>query len=321
MNYSLRQYFYQKITSIFITYKIKYVLIAISGGQDSLCLIELIEAFNKKAAILNKIEYIYIDHQWKTDSKTQIIHLINYLDQYNQQLSIYQIQDNCLKEKIARSYRYHTLINHAINNQYQVILTAHSQTDRIETFIYNLIKGTSLDGASSLTIHRNINNIVHIIRPLIYVNRSDINYFCRKCSLPIWSDITNYNLYFTRNRIRHELIPYIVNYYNIHAEHHINQFLNICDQDNEYIKQNTLKLYMRSRHVNYIALNYKLLKKQHPTLIHRILQLFFFHNFQIIIGTIIINKLTDLLKTNNAYHNLIYNKLQIKITYLWIYVK
>lgn len=73
----MQKYFNYIIKKITSKYKIQSILVAISGGQDSMCLIKLFESFNN----INKsykIEYIYIDHQWRMDSEKQIKHIGTY---------------------------------------------------------------------------------------------------------------------------------------------------------------------------------------------------------------------------------------------------
>nr|QCI08690.1 tRNA Ile-lysidine synthetase [Sphondylothamnion multifidum] len=314
----MQTYFNQILSKKINPSKTNNLLVAISGGQDSLSLIKILGQFEKKNNIQN-IEYIYIDHQWKQKSKQQTIHLINYLTM-NKKIFIYQIEDNCFKEKIARLNRYQILVEHAIKNDYQFIITGHTQTDRIETFLYKLIRGTSLDGATSLTLHRKINNNLSLFRPLLYINRYYINWFCRKFCLPIWSDQTNHNLSIDRNRMRKELIPYIQKYFNIKMEIHLAQFLDICNEENEYIKQNTIKLYIKSRHPFLIALNYKQIQKQHTILQKRIIQLFIFHNYNILLTNKCIKNIISIIDSNAIFTKLNYKNLKIMINNCWIYI-
>nr|YP_009295838.1 tRNA(Ile)-lysidine synthase [Schimmelmannia schousboei]AOM64773.1 tRNA(Ile)-lysidine synthase [Schimmelmannia schousboei] len=277
MHTYLHIHFNKTIKKILNNNTLNMVLIAISGGQDSMCLIQLMEDFKKNYQNIYSIniEYIYIDHQWKKDSKSQIQHLINFIKNKQSSISIYQIKYITASELTARYLRYKTLINHALKHKHMTILTAHSQTDKIETFFQQLMRGTSIDGATSLSNCRNIHKQLKIFRPLIDINRVDINWFCRKFYLPIWSDITNYDNNINRNRLRNEFIPYLRKYFMQNLEHQINTFLETCNIDNEYIKQNTIKLYLISRHKNNIALNYSLIKKQHIAIQARALQLFF----------------------------------------------
>nr|QCI05601.1 tRNA Ile-lysidine synthetase [Cryptopleura ramosa] len=309
----------QKLENIIRRYEISTILIAISCGQDSIYLIQLMKKIKQKF-YLNKIEYIYIDHQWKLDSLKQIEHIINYLKFFQEQLSIYQIKNITLSENTSRLYRYHTILNHAIANKYQAVITGHTKTDKLETFLLNLIRGTSIEGITSLNIHKKIHDKLHFIRPLIHKNRSYINWYCRQFCLPIWSDITNYNYNIKRNRIRYELIPYIKKYFNVNIEKNCNTFLNHCFYDNEYIKQNIIKLYTYIHHKKYIAINIVYLKKQHQGVQSRIFQLFFYHNFQISLPQNIRLKLTKILSKKYFNQTIKWRYFEFKIQYVWLYI-
>lgn len=249
------------------------LLVAISGGQDSACLIKLIQDYIY--LINNRIEYIYIDHQCKKDSQKQAEHLINYIKQQQCCLSIYQIKSTPTSEIEARYMRYQLLLEHAIKNNFSTIITGHTQTDKIETFLQKLIRGTTLNGAVSLKNIRYINVNLQIIRPMIQIKRLDIHWFCRKFFLPIWSDSTNYLLSINRNRLRYELIPYLQQFHKINIEKQINKFIENCHIDNEYIKQNTTKLYLLIKHKTSIAMHTKLLNQQHISIQTRVIQFFF----------------------------------------------
>lgn len=320
MNTYIHKQFYRTIINL---EDFDSILIAISGGQDSICLIKLIEDFSNRYNLRTKIEYIYIDHQWKKDSKFQTQHLINYLKEKNHHLSIYQIQVTAYSELEARNLRYQLILQHAIKYDFSMIMTAHTKTDRIETFLQKLIRGTSLDGVIGLNYKRKISKNLQIIRPLIMITRMDLNWFCRKFALPIWSDHTNYYYNINRNRLRHELVPYLRKYHMQNIESQISQFIDYSKIDNEYIKQSTVKLYLLIRHSVNIAINYHILQKQHIAIQIRLLQIFFYHNFNKILNRIILDKLLDIINNNEIkkdVHIIQWNNLLINIYNNWVYI-
>nr|YP_010904217.1 lysidine synthase [Catenella fusiformis]WCH57468.1 lysidine synthase [Catenella fusiformis] len=268
--------FYDTINKLLKNNSFASTLIAISGGQDSLCLTKLVKDFNDKHHLLPRLTYIYIDHQWRKDSRSQIKHLINIIKKNKQKIIIYQIKQIVKSEIQARQLRYKILIKHAILNKYSTIMTAHTETDKIETFWLQIFKGTSLDGITSLNKKRKSSSKICIYRPLLNFTRSEICWFCRKFYLPIWSDITNYQHTTHRNRLRNELIPYINRYFSRNIEKKLIKFIATSSLDNEYIKQNAIKLYLKSRHKISVALNFNLLREQHIALQIRTLQIFFF---------------------------------------------
>nr|YP_010197531.1 tRNAIle-lysidine synthetase [Gracilaria flabelliformis subsp. simplex]UAD85947.1 tRNAIle-lysidine synthetase [Gracilaria flabelliformis subsp. simplex] len=298
------------------------ILIALSGGKDSLCLIKLVEDFNHLYNYFNNIEYIYIDHQWRDDSRKNIKHLLNYTNITNNNTYVYQIHRIHMSESTIRRIRYQIIIQHAIKNKIQIIFTGHNQTDQLETFLLNLIRGTGLEGLSSLPFIRQIKHYIKIIRPLIKMNTGDILWFCHKFNLPIWSDKTN--LYYSnyRNRIRYELLPYLKAYFCPKIEHNIINFLNLSSIENEYIKQNAIKLYFTSRHSYYIAINYKIIKDQHLALKRRILYLFFYYNFNKHLNHNILNQLIEYMNIKHKRKlRIMWERLKINIYKNWIYIQ
>lgn len=293
------------------------LLIAISSGQDSLCLLKLLSDYlNQK---YYKIKAIYIDHQWKNDSLNHAQHIINMMRTTQIPITIYQIKKLALSENIARQIRYKLFIQHAIREECTTIITGHNKDDQIETLIYNIVRGTSLNGVTNLTLSKKIHNQISIIRPLINFSKSEIAWFCRLFYLPIWSDSTNYNFYIKRNRLRHELIPYLQDYFNPQVKTNLTKFINFCQNDNEYIKENTLKLYIHSTHKRIISLNLTILSYQHKVLQERVIRLFFYHHFQKQIDK---NLISNILKLNyNKENRIIYShKLIIYYSNHQIYI-
>lgn len=268
------------------------ILVAISSGQDSLCLLKLLQDCVDQHQY--KIEAIYIDHQWKNDSLSHAQHIINIMRTTQIPITIYQMKQFTLSENTARQARYKILIQHAARKECTAIITGHNKNDQIETLIHNVIRGTSLNGITNLTLNKKLNSQISIIRPLIHCSRSDITWFCRLFYLPIWSDITNYNFYIKRNRLRYELIPYLQNYFNPQIQNTLNKFIDFCHDDHEYIKENTLKLYISSMHKKIISINLERLNNQHKALQERVIKLFFYYHFQKIVDKHLISTLLSL---------------------------
>lgn len=270
---------------------------------------------------LLKIEYIYIDHQWRQDSKNHIKHLINLIKKTSYNISIYEIYNYTTSELEARKLRYQILINHAKYYNYDIIMTGHTETDKIETFFQQLIRGTSIDGATSLKFRRQLTKNIQLYRPLINFNRIEVSWFCRKYCLPIWSDLTNYYYQTKRNRIRYELIPYLNQYFHININRNIDSFLQITNIDNEYLKQNSIKLYLISRHKLNIAINYLFIQQQHKAIQYRTLQLFFYHNFQVPLNNYVLQKIILIIEKQNIIPiQISWNSLKINFCNNWIYI-
>ena len=296
------------------------LLLAVSGGQDSLCLLQLCLDFYKHNNL--KIGIIYIDHQWRHDTIHVTKHLINIIKNNQIQTYLYQIKPKIYSEIESRELRYQILIQTAIKYNYNIIATAHSCTDQVETYLQYLIRGTSLDGINSLVWSRNINSNIRLIRPLLNFKRSEVIWFCRHFQLPIWSDFSNFYYCSQRNRIRHELIPYLQHYFQGRIEDHVGQFLDSTYTDCEYLRQNTIKAYQKSRHPYLLALSQPILFSQHLAVQTRVLQLFFLHNFHKPIPPKLLKKIISIDRTNtNETYSIFFNRITVNYYNKWIFFK
>lgn len=312
-------FLHTKFSSNIKRYVKKYnnLLLTVSSGQDSLCLLKLFSDYLEKDKF--NIQAIYIDHQWKNDSMNHTQHIINLMKTINIPIAIYQIKYLALSENTARQLRYKIFIEHAIKKRCKTIITGHNNYDQIETFLHNILRGTSLNGFTSLIMYKRINSKISILRPLINFSKPEISWFCRLFYLPIWSDITNYNLSITRNRVRHELIPYLASYFNPKIHNNLTKFINFCQHDNEYIQENTLKLYIHSTHKTIISLNLEKLHLQHKILQKRVIKLFFFYHFRKQINTYLIHQIWRLYKFKKR-GLIFFSQLKIYYNYGWIYI-
>jgi tRNA(Ile)-lysidine synthase len=149
-------------------------------------------------------------------------------------------------ESAARTWRYQALIRMAQTTQSKYIVTAHTQTDRAETILYNLIRGAGADGLSALSWRRELTKEVDLIRPLLEVNRSVTGQFCRDRQLPVWEDAYNHSLKFARNRLRQQVIPQLATEFNPQVESHLARTGELLRADVEYLELVAEDLYRQA---------------------------------------------------------------------------
>ncbi|MFN6180106.1 MAG: tRNA lysidine(34) synthetase TilS, partial [Dolichospermum sp.] len=140
-------------------------------------------------------------------------------------------------EATARNWRYHALTKIAQTHHYQYVITGHTASDRAETLLYNLIRGTGADGLQALTWQRPLTDDIILVRPLLEITRSQTEQFCQDFNLPIWEDSTNQNLQYPRNRIRQELIPYLKVNFHSQVETNLAQTAELLQAEVEYLEQ------------------------------------------------------------------------------------
>lgn len=211
------------------------ILVAVSGGQDSLCLTKLLQVLQPKWQWYLAIAHC--DHQWRTDSTDNAEHVRQLADIWGLPFYLRTASTPPKTEAEARHWRYAMFEEMAIEAQCQVIATGHTQSDRAETLLYNLMRGSGADGLQSLYWQRSLGANLSLVRPLLAISRSQTLEYCHELDLPIWFDSTNESLDYQRNRIRQELIPYICQHFNPQVEQALAQTAELLHADVMYLEQ------------------------------------------------------------------------------------
>ncbi|MEH2316668.1 tRNA lysidine(34) synthetase TilS [Nostoc sp.] len=211
------------------------LLIAVSGGQDSLCLIKLLLDLQSKWGW--DLGIAHCDHRWRSDSQANANHVENLAKTWGISFYLETANQPINSEAAARDWRYQALSAIAQANNYQYIVTGHTASDRAETLLYNLIRGTGADGLQALTWQRPLTTAIMLVRPLLEITRSQTEQFCQEFKLPIWEDSTNQDLQYARNRIRQELIPYLRENFNPQVESALAQTAELLQAEVEYLEK------------------------------------------------------------------------------------
>ncbi|MBD1824682.1 tRNA lysidine(34) synthetase TilS [Cyanobacteria bacterium FACHB-DQ100] len=221
-----------------LLHKNQSIVIAVSGGQDSLCLAQLLvdlrSRWNWQLAIA------HCDHRWRSDSQANAEYVATLAQQWNLPFYLKTADSAPSSEAAAREWRYAQL--QSISGK-SAIVTGHTASDRAETLLFNLIRGSGADGLQSLHWTRSLSSTQTLVRPLLELTRSQTGDFCRDRHLQIWEDSTNSDLTYARNRIRQELIPYLKTYFNPQTEQHLAQTIELLSAEVEYLENAAYEIY------------------------------------------------------------------------------
>lgn len=219
------------------------VLIAVSGGQDSLCLAQLLLDLQPKWRW--QLAIAHCDHCWPKD--VGIAAHVQQLAQY-WQLPFYlkTATEVNTSEAAARQWRYQALIEIAREQRFRDVVTGHTKSDRAETLLYNLMRGAGADGLQALTWQRPLAQGIQLVRPLLNVTRAETFQFCQQQQLPIWEDTYNQDLTYARNRIRQELLPYLQSHFNPQVETALAQTAELLRADVAYLEEVAQELYQQA---------------------------------------------------------------------------
>lgn len=210
------------------------ILIAVSGGQDSLCLAQLL--IFARAKWDWKLAIAHCDHKWRIDSTDNAHHVQKLSNGWGLPFYLRTTEIDLVSEAAARNWRYKMLAEMAIEAACQIVVTGHTQSDRAETVLYNLVRGSGTNGLQSLTWQRFLSSNIQLIRPLLNISRNETSEFCQELNLPIWQDHTNQILTYRRNRIREELIPYLRQHFNPAVEKALAQTAELLTADVDYLE-------------------------------------------------------------------------------------
>ncbi|MEA5533582.1 tRNA lysidine(34) synthetase TilS [Crocosphaera sp. XPORK-15E] len=214
--------------------KKKHLLIAVSGGQDSLCLLKLLNDLQSKWSW--QIAIAHCDHGWSSD-----IGMADHVEELAKNWGVpFYLKVAIMMEETeaaAREWRYQSLIEIAQENEFTEIVTGHTLSDRAETLLYNLIRGSGTTGLGALTWKRPLTSNINLVRPLLNVSRAETLAFCQQFKIPIWEDAVNANIDYARNRIRQQLLPYLKNYFNPNIERNLSQTAEILKAESDYLER------------------------------------------------------------------------------------
>lgn len=209
------------------------ILLAVSGGQDSLCLARLFRDLQPKWGW--KLAILHCDHRWRQDSQANAAHVQTLAQQWGLPCQIRTATPPPPSEAAARTWRYGILAEVAQTQGYSAVVTGHTASDRAETLLYNLMRGSGTDGLAALTWQRPLAPNITLVRPLLNWLRSETGQFCQDQQLPIWDDSTNADRRYSRNRIRLDLLPQL-RHFNAQVDRHLAQTAELLHDDLAYLE-------------------------------------------------------------------------------------
>lgn len=180
------------------------ILVAVSGGADSMALLNLLidEGYKLSAAHCN---FQLRDSASEADESL----VIDFCKQKKIQLfttrfdtKVFAKENKLSIEMAARDLRYSWFDQLVKQHGFKAIATGHHGNDSIETFFLNLVRGTGVKGLSGISYRHG-----NVVRPLLEFQRGAIEAYCKVKLINYCHDASNDDCQFTRNKIRHEVIP------------------------------------------------------------------------------------------------------------------
>lgn len=182
------------------------LLVAVSGGVDSMVLLHLLEILQKQQTLT--IGVAHINHQLRAASIEEARYLANYCQK--QGFAFYsktwQEQPSQGIEAAARAFRYDFFQAVMEAEDYPYLLTAHHGDDQAETMVMKLIRGGSLKSHAGILLRQPF-GLGELIRPLLPFSKEELYRYAATEGLVYFEDATNQEMFTQRNRLRKEVIP------------------------------------------------------------------------------------------------------------------
>jgi len=251
--------FQKHINNKFSFLKSKKLLIAFSGGLDSLVLSHLLSVLKYDISLAHcnfRLRGIESDIDEKFAlQKAKGLDIKYYVNRFD--TSDYAKKNKLSIQMAARELRYTWFQEIMQDNDYDYLLTAHHADDNLETFLINLSRGTGLEGLTGIP---EINQ--KIIRPLLVFSKIQLEKYAKAKQLRWREDISNADTKYLRNRIRHDLIP-ILKELNPSLIESFNQTLNNLKGSEQIIKDRVKNVQQQvfSEEKDNIKINIQKLKK------------------------------------------------------------
>ena len=214
------------------------VLLAVSGGADSVCLLFLLWLLRDELPIRLAAFHLHHGIRGKEADRDEayVRELCCRLDvpfySAHEDVSAYGKEHGISEEEAGRVLRYRHLEQLADELSFEKIATAHHREDQAETVLLNLFRGTGLKGLGGIRPVRG-----RIIRPLLGLSRAEIEECLRENGICWCEDSTNGENTYQRNRIRNELLPWVQKNLNEQAAEHVVRLALLASEADDYFEK------------------------------------------------------------------------------------
>jgi len=215
----------------------KPVLIGVSGGRDSVALLHFLTTQGWKKLIV-----AHLNHGLRgrvSDRDAAFVQALAKTHGLRAQIGSAEIRKAAAKQKLsvetaARNARRDFFLKLARRHRCSAVFLAHHAEDQAETVLQHLFRGSALHGVSGMQPVSLLENTLHLVRPALHTSRKDIDEYIAMHSLQYREDKSNSSLQFTRNRVRHELIPLLDDIFRREVSPIITRFAEHARQDDDF---------------------------------------------------------------------------------------
>ena len=228
------------------------VVLGVSGGADSICMLKLLSDLQKRLGI--SLYVLHINHMIRGEEADQDAAFVKKICTkfkvphrvINVDVPALAEREGLSEEEAGRYVRYDEFSKYAYEVGATKIAVAHNSNDNAETVLMNLARGTGIKGLGGIPPKREMEdangNVVEVIRPILCLSRKEIEYYLKENEIEYRNDSTNDSTDYTRNKIRLEIMPLLENI-NDNAMQNITNASNELADTSDYIEKDVDEAY------------------------------------------------------------------------------
>jgi tRNA(Ile)-lysidine synthase len=224
------------------------ILVGVSGGIDSVVLLDLLSVISTRGWCT--IHIAHCNHQLRGEASHQDeLHVRRLASKYglhfhhtSADVTGYSKEYNLGIETAARIMRYQFFEKAAKACHADAIATAHHSEDNAETLLMNLMRGSGITGLAGIPPRRDLDKKLSYIRPILWLSKKEIEHYAKVRNLEWREDESNTSLNFTRNKIRHELLPMLRAEYSPGLTEVLNRTTTLMREAQEFIAERIIHI-------------------------------------------------------------------------------
>lgn len=253
------------------------IVVAVSGGPDSISMLDILFKLKKRKEINCELIVAHINHMIREEATEDEKFVENFCKKNNIKCYIKRIDvpkyannNKIGHEEAGRVVRYQFFDEIMKKESANKIAIAHNKNDKVETMIMNMLRGSGISGLKGIEITRDNK----YIRPIIEIEREEIESYCEENNLKPRIDKTNFLNDCTRNKIRNIAIPYIKKEFNPNFIETMNRLSDVIVEEDNFMKKITEENYNKikiSEKSNEIILDLKLFNKEEEIIRKRLI--------------------------------------------------
>jgi len=229
------------------------IVVGVSGGPDSVCLLYMLVKLRKELASERRLNLyaVHINHGLRKEAGGDEAFVKELCEAWDVPLEVRHVDVGRLAERLGQSCeeagrraRYEAFeeclkkLDEGTEG-FGCIAVAHHRDDRAETFLFNLFRGTGLDGMAGIRPVRLSESGARVIRPLLDCPRAEIEAFLKKEGIEWCTDATNAQDMYARNRIRNRILPYAEQEICTGAAAHLAQEAELLARTGDFVRECT----------------------------------------------------------------------------------